>query len=252
MTVEHVGPGGVSNSYGVRTTTSKVVYENDNTYQDVFIPTGSIPVTATPSGSGAEPRGIAPSGTVAADGTITLGTALPAVFAQIMLYLPAGAISGGAAGMYSVEMSSTTVGVVRERFGGAARVGSGSAYTGVTTEVTLLSFDAVDMPKGRSVICRFAASHTNSAGTKTSRVKYAGTQVYTVSGTTAVGQAGAVTGDAIGSAQQAWAQAAASGITSLITYTAEDGTAKALTITGQLSAATDAFVLVHASALVTR
>lgn len=54
MTVEHVGPGGVSNSYGVRTTTSKVVYENDNTYQDVFIPTGSVPVVATPSGSGLE------------------------------------------------------------------------------------------------------------------------------------------------------------------------------------------------------
>ena len=52
MTVEHVGPGGVSNSYGVRTTTSKVVYENDNTYQDVFIPTGSVPVTATPSATG--------------------------------------------------------------------------------------------------------------------------------------------------------------------------------------------------------
>lgn len=47
MSVEQVGPGGVSNSYGVRTTTSKVVYENDNTYQDVFIPTGSVPVTVT-------------------------------------------------------------------------------------------------------------------------------------------------------------------------------------------------------------
>ena len=44
MAIEHTGPGGVSNSYGVRTTTSKVVYENDNTYQDVFIPTGSVPI----------------------------------------------------------------------------------------------------------------------------------------------------------------------------------------------------------------
>lgn len=52
MSVEQVGPGGVSNSYGVRTTTSKVVYKNDNSYQDVFIPTGSVPVTATSSGSG--------------------------------------------------------------------------------------------------------------------------------------------------------------------------------------------------------
>lgn len=50
MTVEHVGPGGVSNSYGVRTTNSKVVYKNDDSYQDVFIPTGTVPVVATPSG----------------------------------------------------------------------------------------------------------------------------------------------------------------------------------------------------------
>jgi len=52
MSVEQVGPGGISNSYGVRTTTSKVVYENNNSYQDVFIPTGSVPVVATPSGKG--------------------------------------------------------------------------------------------------------------------------------------------------------------------------------------------------------
>lgn len=54
MTVEHVGPGGVSNSYGVRTTKSKLVYDNTDSYQDVFIPTGSVPVTATPSGPGLE------------------------------------------------------------------------------------------------------------------------------------------------------------------------------------------------------
>lgn len=52
MSVEQVGPGKVSNSYGVRTTKSKLVYDNTDSYQDVFIPTGSVPVTATPSGSG--------------------------------------------------------------------------------------------------------------------------------------------------------------------------------------------------------
>ena len=54
MSVEQVGPGSVSNSYGVRTTKSKLVYDNTDSYQDVFIPTGSVPVTATPSGPGLE------------------------------------------------------------------------------------------------------------------------------------------------------------------------------------------------------
>lgn len=214
-----------------------------------LIEPGKIPVTATPSAQGVGIRGIAPSGTVAADGAITLGTALPGVFAQISLYLPAGAIVGGAAGFYAVEMSSTTVGVVRAVFGGAALVGSASAYTGVTTEVTLDNY-ALALPLGRSALCRFSAAHTNSAGTKTSRVKYNGNQVYTVSGTTAAGQSGAVTGDGICPGQQAWAQAAASGVTSLITFTAEDASEKTLTVTGQLSAATDAFVLVHSSLIV--
>ena len=52
MSVEQVGPGSVSNSYGVRTTKSKLVYDNTDSYQDVFIPTGSVPVTATPSERG--------------------------------------------------------------------------------------------------------------------------------------------------------------------------------------------------------
>lgn len=49
MSVEQVGPGSVSNSYGVRTTKSKLVYDNTDSYQDVFIPTGSVPVVAIPS-----------------------------------------------------------------------------------------------------------------------------------------------------------------------------------------------------------
>lgn len=54
MSVEQVGPGSVSNSYGVRTTQSKIVYDNTDSYQDVFIPTGSVPVAAIPSGSGVD------------------------------------------------------------------------------------------------------------------------------------------------------------------------------------------------------
>lgn len=57
MSVEQVGPGSVSNSYGVRTTKSKLVYDNTDSYQDVFIPTGSVPVTAIPSATGLERLG---------------------------------------------------------------------------------------------------------------------------------------------------------------------------------------------------
>lgn len=48
MTMEHVGPGGVSNAYGVRTTTPKQLYSNSTTYQDVFIETGTVPTTTAP------------------------------------------------------------------------------------------------------------------------------------------------------------------------------------------------------------
>lgn len=89
MTVEHVGPGGVSNSYGVRTPTSKVVYENDNTYQDVFIPTGSVPVTATQSGF-VDASGLAGIGKAASDvfslqsDSIHAGSLLGAVDSKIL------------------------------------------------------------------------------------------------------------------------------------------------------------------------
>ncbi|MYM34933.1 hypothetical protein GTP38_11355 [Duganella sp. FT94W] len=59
---------------------------------------------------------IVPSGSVAADGTITLGTALNVVYAGAWIKLPAGAIVGGAAGLYYCTFSSTTVGSVKDLF----------------------------------------------------------------------------------------------------------------------------------------
>ena len=52
MSVEQVGPGGVSNSYGVRGTSAKQEYDNDKEYKEVFVPKDTIPVTATVSSSG--------------------------------------------------------------------------------------------------------------------------------------------------------------------------------------------------------
>jgi hypothetical protein len=59
------------------------------------------------------PVGLAPSGTMANNGAVTLGTALPSAYASCYLHFPASAIvAGSAAGLYYTIMSSTTVGTV--------------------------------------------------------------------------------------------------------------------------------------------
>ena len=60
MSVEQVGPGGVSNSYGVRGTSAKQEYDNDKEYKEVFVPKDTIPLTATVSSSGGVGSGSAP------------------------------------------------------------------------------------------------------------------------------------------------------------------------------------------------
>jgi hypothetical protein len=51
-------------------------------------------------------------GTIAASGVVTLTTALQRVYGPCWMYFPAGAVVGGAAGLYYVNMTSTTVGQV--------------------------------------------------------------------------------------------------------------------------------------------
>jgi hypothetical protein len=105
--------------------------------------------------------GLVPNGTVATNGQITLGTALPRVYSGgIWLRLPAGAVSGGAAGLYWCVMSSTTVGQVYTNFADTSQsfvpytptgtlvnaVGSNAAYTQTTaTDIVLAS---VTLPAG--------------------------------------------------------------------------------------------------------
>jgi hypothetical protein len=61
----------------------------------------------------AVPVMLPPSGTMGNNGAITLGTALPVVIPACWMWLPANAIfTGSAAGIYFVQMSSTTVGQV--------------------------------------------------------------------------------------------------------------------------------------------
>lgn len=204
----------------------------------------SKPLYVTESAQGVV-KGIAPSGTVAADGTITLGTALPAAFAEIALYLPAGAIAGSSEGFYFVEMSSATVGVVLDRLGGAAMTGSGSAYTGATSEVTLRS-EVLVGAENFAINAQFSVS--NSVGTKTGRLRIGTSQGIVATATSSVGLGFSANVSRITKYMFSASNAVANGSTSAIAFVAPDSQLTA-SITGQLSAPTD-FILMVASRVI--
>jgi hypothetical protein len=131
------------------------------------------------------PVGIANNGTVATNGQITLGTALPRIYSSgIWLYLPAGAVSGGAAGLYWCVMSSTTFGQVYTNFADTSQtfipyiptgtlvnaVGSNAAYTQITGADIVLA--NVTLPGGslgnNGAVSVIASGHmaTAAAGNK--------------------------------------------------------------------------------------
>jgi hypothetical protein len=103
---------------------------------------------------------VAPNGTIATSGVVTPGTALPNIFPYAWLYFPAGAVSGGSAGLYYATCTATTTCQVYTNFVDAsataftpfiptspvAAVGSNSAYTQTTAaDLTLLN---VTVPAG--------------------------------------------------------------------------------------------------------
>lgn len=138
------------------------------------------------------PFAIAPTGTMANNGAVTLGTALPAVYGSCYLYLPAGAISASSlANWYYAVMTSTTVGTVFNNLyvptvnaganpfaGGApfipaaptAFVSTGpGAFTGSVLALTgpaLFISSGTIGPNGFLRVCCLA-SVNNSAGVKT-------------------------------------------------------------------------------------
>ncbi|CAB4124425.1 hypothetical protein UFOVP61_1 [uncultured Caudovirales phage] len=138
-----------------------------------------LPLTLSQS---AIPVILAPNGTVATNGTITLGTALPAIYANAWVRLPAGAVVGGAAGLYYATFSSTTVGVITTTFADAATAftpyipastivatGSNSAYTQTTAaDITLANITVPGGLMGANGATRARAiySGTNNANSK--------------------------------------------------------------------------------------
>lgn len=136
----------------------------------------------------AVPVGVAPSGTMGNNGAVTLGTALPNAYPGIWLYLPAGAVfAGSAAGLYWCKMSSTTVGTVYNTVldpltqvpyrpsADVPFVATGpGAFTGVTAlvQVATVTVPGGSMRKNGSIAIRHLRSHNNSAGNKSSDIKW--------------------------------------------------------------------------------
>lgn len=203
---------------------------------------------------------IANSGTVATNGTVTLGTALPLTYSDgVWLYLPAGAVVGGSAGWYYAVMSSTTVGQVYTNYIAtmqsphipallSAAVGSNSAYTGVTTQVTMGSVQIPANTLGAQGSVRYKAtlSYNNSAGAKTARVDFGGSTVLSVAPTTTVSISvdktvhNRTTAKQIIQAAADVQAASATAVTTLAVDTTADVT---VGITGQLATATDHLIL---------
>lgn len=132
------------------------------------------------------PTVVVPNGTVATNGTITVGTALPLIYLQAWIYLPAGAVVGGAIGWYYCVFSTTTVGQVYTAFKATMDAphippvltlvaGSNSSYTqataadiqmgGATVPANLLG------AAGSLEYCSFL-SYNSTAGNKTAKLKF--------------------------------------------------------------------------------
>lgn len=146
------------------------------------------------------PIGMASSGTVGANGALTLGTAAALTQAAgIWWYFPAGAVfSGSGAGFYYTVMSSTTAGTIYNNTytpgtdSGAppasptavSDAGPG-AYTGVTSETTIASGTVPGgfLGTSGSIYCDQQYEATNNANTKTMNLKF-GTTTYKALGCT--------------------------------------------------------------------
>lgn len=146
---------------------------------------------------------IAPTGTMGANGAITLGTALPTTYANAFVYLPANAIGTGIpAGWYFTQFSSATLGVVYNNtyVSGIPNIPgilapfvtpSVGAYTGVTTQQNAAVVAVPGNAIGPNGALRFEATWTvpNNANNKTVGVGFGGSTYFSTVLTTVVFEA---------------------------------------------------------------
>jgi hypothetical protein len=147
--------------------------------------------------------GIAPTGTVAANGAFTSGTAFAVTYsAGLWLFFPAGAVfSGSAAGSYWTVMSSTTVGTIFNNLKQAQNqlpgvlvpvVDAGpGAFTGAgTVNKTLMSFNLLGGKLGAHGQLRINTEYTynTTAGNKAFILTLGATTLSNVGRTSAGGR----------------------------------------------------------------
>lgn len=154
--------------------------------------------------TGAIPFIKASSGTMGNNGAVSAMTALPRTFSGgAYLYLPANAISAGsAAGWYWFVASSTTAGTVYNctYTSGTPRICTATAFsttgpgaftgdTGTITSVSITIPGGLMGPSGR-IEAQMTGSNNNSAGAKTRKMKYGGTDCFTRGETTSISGVG--------------------------------------------------------------
>jgi hypothetical protein len=208
---------------------------------------------------------IAPTGSMANNGAITLGTSLPTTYANAYIYLPANAIqTGSSAGWYFCQMSSATVGTVFNNTytpglptipanpTAFASTGPG-AYTGVTTAVTgpQITIPAGALgPNGALRINHLWAAPANT-DTKTISLSVGGSILWSATLNTAVQAAAAALNHVWNrGAQNSNVSVNSSGASGLgisafaNNYTSINfGAAQTISLGGQLATATDFIVM---------
>lgn len=211
---------------------------------------------------------LAPAGTVAVDGTLTLATALQTVYSGgAWVRLPAGAVAGGAAGMYWAVFSSTTVGALKTAFVDpaapfvpfspagpvVAAVGSGIAYAQTTgSDITLANVTLPGGALGPYGQLRVTAlySQNSSAGAKTGTLRIGGALAHTRARTTALAESfyGAIRNRGVANRQVTSlnnyaTEPNSSGPSPLFTLTVDTAVDQSLVLSGQVAAAGDYIVL---------
>lgn len=207
---------------------------------------------------------VVPNGTVATNGTITLGTALPLIYTAAWIRLPAGAVVGGLAGLYYTVFSSTTVGQVYTNyadvatpFTGAipsgtpvAAVGSNSAYTQATAadlSLALVTIPGNTLGTDGGLEVTVFESNNNSAGVKNVAAKFGGTSFLSADVTTslALETSKSVTNRGVVNKQLVHANQAFGNVSTVAPtqLTVDTSAAADVIITGKVATATDYIVL---------
>ena len=201
------------------------------------------------------------SSTVATNGSITL-TALPDTYALgAWVYLPAGAIVGGAAGFYWTVFSSTTAGIVKTNYVDPSAteflpyvptgtlttaVGSNSAYvTPTASDIALINItlpaNTVSVGSALKAFCRVTCS--NAADAKTVKHLLGSTTIGSQAFTTSTGGTLTTATFSRANAKQIMGTFGDSGIAATTFGTVNTAAASKFVITGQLAATTGYIVL---------